>query len=105
MFFERIAGEPGIRRFTAVFVEGIEPGAGARVRYAPAEYALDVIEFVRNMSPSTAIVLKSGFPTETSEIMQRLGSLGVEAIDKSAPNQVQQLVEAVSRAVSRQKAK
>ena len=64
---------------------------------------LDVAELAYDLDPSVAIVLKSGYPTETSEIVQRLERIRAQVLAKSTPNQVEELLDAVSRVVSKRR--
>ncbi len=62
---------------------------------------LAVLEFARALGVSTKFILKSGFPTQTADIEARLSRLRPFAVlDKSADNQAEQLVQAISQAVS-----
>jgi ActR/RegA family two-component response regulator len=66
---------------------------------------LDVAQFIRDMGYSTQIILKSGFPTETSEIEKKLEILKLFAVlDKAAEGQVRQLSETVAQAAAKQMA-
>jgi len=63
---------------------------------------LDVAQSIRDLGYNTAIILKSGFPTETPEIAKRIESLKVyKVLDKNAQNAVQELVESVNSAAAR----
>jgi DNA-binding NtrC family response regulator len=64
---------------------------------------LDVAEFAHDLDPSVAIVLKSGYPTETSEIVHRLERIRAQVLAKSTRNQVRELLDTVSQVVSKQR--
>jgi CheY-like chemotaxis protein len=62
---------------------------------------LDVADFIRDMNFSTAIILNSGFPTQTPEIEERMKRLHVTAVlDKSLESPSQQFLDAVARGVA-----
>ena len=64
---------------------------------------LDIAELIRDLNQSTAMILKSGFPTdEKTEVASRMEKLNfVAVLDKSAKGQVQKLTEAVARSIER----
>ena len=61
---------------------------------------LDVAELAQALDPSVSVVLNSGYPTETPEIVQRLEKVCARVLAKGAGNQVEALLDAVSQAVS-----
>lgn len=62
---------------------------------------LDIAQFIHDLGYRTILILKSGFPTETPEITARLEKINVfRTLDKSADNQIQQLINAISEAAS-----
>lgn len=63
---------------------------------------LDVAQFIRDMNFPTAIILKSGFPMETTEITARVKRLNPFAVlDKSGEGQVTELKKLVAQAVAK----
>ncbi len=63
---------------------------------------LDVAEFIRDMALPTAIIVISGFPTETDEIAARMERLELAAVlDKGEYGYADKLRDAVSNTVSR----
>ncbi len=60
---------------------------------------LDVAQLIRDLGYKTEIILKSGFPTETPQITARLERLNIFAVlEKSANDQVRELVDAIAKA-------
>ena len=60
---------------------------------------LDIAQFIRDLGAQTVLILKSGFPTETPEISARFEKMNVfRVLDKSAENQLEQLINAISDA-------
>ncbi len=60
---------------------------------------LEVVQLIRDLGYKTEIILKSGFPTETSESTTRMERLNILAVlDKSADDQVQELMDAIAKA-------
>lgn len=65
---------------------------------------LEIAQFVRDLGYKTILILKSGFPTETSEITARIEKLDVfKVLDKNAEDQLKQLISAVTEASIRAK--
>jgi DNA-binding NtrC family response regulator len=65
---------------------------------------LEVAELAFALDPSIAIVLKSGYPIETLEVASRLERIHAQVLTKGSDNQVSELLDAVRRALSRQRA-
>ncbi len=60
---------------------------------------LEIAQLMRDLGYGTIIILKSGFPTESSAIAERLKELGVLAtLDKSANNAVEELMDRIAEA-------
>lgn len=65
---------------------------------------LDVVDCLRNLSPSTEIILKSGFLIQTPEIERRLKNMNLFAmLDKSTDGQVGRLREVVAQAIAKKR--
>jgi DNA-binding NtrC family response regulator len=64
---------------------------------------LYVAELAFALDPSVAIVLKSGYPIETLETASRLERLHAQVLTKGSHNQVNELLDAVWRALSEQR--
>lgn len=63
---------------------------------------LDVAELIRDLDLRTAMIMKSGFPTdERNEVVSRMRNLNFTAVlDKSAEEQIKELLNAVHRAIA-----
>ena len=81
-----------------------------QLRESPLQFygnveGLDVAQRIRDLEHPTEIVLKSGFPAETPEIVRRLKALNLFAIlDKSAQTQAQELLDTIRKAAAKTKA-